>query len=238
MKKTFLLLSIIISSIVTAQTAEDIVKNYYKGIGGQQLEKVHAILQKGKMVSNGMEFPLESYQNTNGQMYTKMNLMGQDMTMVAFDGQKGYVFDNATFGYKDIPDSLANVFKNKAKNLFGYFYNYKKAGHKIKYLGKQKLEGKEYDKVQLNLSEPVEKGVENIFAYFNPETHLLSAVEIKNNGHIVITENGDYKTFDNIKLPTKIVTKVDGNPMVTMQINEVKINPPQPDKAIFIKPKQ
>ncbi len=238
MKKNLFLFAWIISQIISAQSAENIIQNYYKAIGGEKLNQVQAILQKGKMISNGMEFPMESYQNTKGQMYTKMNLMGQDMTMVAFDGQKGFVFDNASFGYKDIPDSLANVFKKKAENLFGYFYQYKKAGHKLKYLGKQKLEGKTYDKVHLILAKPVEKNIQDIFAYFDPKTHLLYAVEIKKDGHLALTENQDYKTFDGLKFPTKIITKIDGNPVMTLQINDLKINPPQPAPAVFAKPKK
>jgi hypothetical protein len=171
-------------------------------------------------------------------MYTKLNMMGSDIIAVAFDGKKGFTFDNMTFGYKDIPDSLASDFKEKAKSMFGYFYNYKQNGHQVKYLGKQDFNGQTYNKVELILAKPVDGGVKNIFAYFNPETHLLDFIEVEKDGHHVITESKNFKDFEGIKFPTKIVTKVDGNPVMTLNLNEVKINPPKPDASIFTKPKQ
>jgi len=237
MRKLFILF-LFISATSWAQNGEQVVQDYFKAIGGEKLQNVQAILQKGVMQSGGIDIPIESYQNKDGQMYSKLNMMGSDIIAVAFDGKKGFRFDNATWGYKDIPDSLANDFKDKAKNMFGYFYNYKEKGYKVKYLGKQNKNGLTYDKVELILVKPVDGGIKNIVAYFNTQTHLLDLVEIKNDGNLITTETKDFKDFDGIKFPTKIVTKVDGNVMMTLNLKEVKINPPKPEASVFTKPKQ
>jgi len=237
MKKLFILF-LFISVTSWAQNAEQVIQNYFKVLGGEKLQNVQSIKQIGVMQSGGVDIPIESYQNKNGQMFSKLTMMGSPIIAVAFDGKKGFVFDNTTWGYKDIPDSLASDFRDKAKNMFGYFYNYKEKGHKVKYLGKQKYNGQTYDKVELILAKPVDGGVKNIIAYFNPETHLLDLVEVKKDGHLVITETKDFKNFDGIKFPTKIVTKVDGVPAMTLNSKEIKINPPKPDTSIFMKPKQ
>lgn len=238
MKKTTFLLFLLTSTALWAQTADQIIQNYINKIGGTKLDQVHAILQKGTMSSNGMDFPMESYQDTSGKIYSKIKMMGTDMTTVAFDGQKGFMFDNASFGYKDIPDSIATHYKSKAKNLFGYFYKYKANGGKVKYLGKQKMDSLQTDAVMLSIAKSPISGINDFTAYFNPTTHLLTALKVLKSGHIIITKPDQYKSFDGILLPTKISTEVDGNPVMTLTIDSIKINPPAPDQSIFIKPKQ
>jgi len=236
--KKLLILFLFISATSWAQNADKIIQDYYKAIGGKKLQNVQAVMQKGVMQSGGVDIPIESYQNKDGQMYSKLNMMGSDIIAVAFDGKKGFTFDNMTFGYKDIPDSLASNFRDKAKNMFGFFYNYKQKGHKIKYLGKQNKNGQTYNKVELILAKPVDGGIKSLVAYFNTQTHFLDLIEVKKDGNLVITETKDFKDFDGIKFPTKIVTKVGENVMVTLNLTEVKINPPKPDPSVFTKPKQ
>ncbi len=238
MKKLFFLTFLLATTTFWAQTADGLVQNYLNAIGGDKLDQVHSILQKGVMNMSGMDFPTESYQDTSGKMYTKLNMMGQEITALAFDGQKGYMFDNATFGYKDIPDSLTHQFKEKAQNLFGYFYRYKQKGSQVKYLGKQKLDSINYDTVLLTLAKPAEGNIKELTVFFNPKTHLIEAIKIVKDGHIIFTKPQAYKTFDGIGLPTKIVTVMDDQPVMTIKLDEIKINPPAPDPSIFSKPKQ
>ena len=179
---------------------------------------------------------MENYKSTSGKMYVKLNMMGQDIVALAFDGQKGYKFDN--FAYTDIPDSLATKFKEKAKNLFGYFYKYKANGIHLKYLGQQKLDSIQAETLQMTFDKPIEGGIKDAVAYFNPETGLLIGIKIVKDGHIVITKPTDYKAFDGILMPTKIINEVDGNTVQTMKFDTIKINPAEPDPAIFEKPKQ
>ncbi len=236
MKKLFLLALMISLTGLQAQKADEIAQKYIEKIGGEKLKQVHSILQKGTMTVNGMDFPMENYKSDSGKMFIKLNMMGQDIVALAFDGQKGYKFDN--FAYTDIPDSLAARFKEKAQNLFGYFYNYKAHGRHLKYLGQQKMDSIQAETLQMTFDQPIEGGVKDFVAYFNPKTGLLMAIKVVKDGHIVITKPTDYKTFDGVLLPTKIINEVDGNTVQTMTFDTVKINPPEPDPAIFIKPKQ
>jgi len=237
MNKILSFILLFIATSVGAQSAEQIIDQYFKAMGGKNIEKVKAISQKGFMSSNGMEFPMENYQDLDGRLVTKMNLMGTDIVAVAFDGKKGYVFDQMTFGYKDIPDSLANNYREKAQNIFGYFYQYKQKGHKAKYLGKQTIQDKTYDKVQLLFSKPME-GLNDVIAYFDPETHLLSMVEVKKDKYTILTKPKNYKKVDGVTFPFALDIEVDGKVMSNLKFDEIKVNPPQPDKSIFTKPKQ
>ena len=234
MKKLFFLIFTLSFSVFWAQKADEIVQNYIQKLGGKKLDKIHSALQKGTMNMNGMDFPMENYQSTDGKMYSKINMMGQDIIVFAFDGQKGYQFKN--FVYEDIPDSLTTQFKAKAKNLFGYFYKYKERGSKIKYSGKQTFDGKETESILITFDKPVEGDIKNLLAYFDPESGLLIGVKIEKDGHTVITRPGNYKMFDGILQPTEITTEFDGNIIQTVKIDTIKFNPPEPDPKIFKKP--
>ena len=236
MKKLLLLALMISISSIWAQTADQIVQKYIQKIGGQKLEQVHGILQKGSMNINGMDFPMENYQDTSGKMYSKINMMGQNIVALAFDGKKGYQFAN--FNYNSIPDSLTTQIKEKAKNLFGYFYKYKEQGRHIKYLGQQKFDDIQAESVQMTFDKPIEGGVKDVIAFFNPETGLIIGVKIVNAGHIIITRPSNYKEFDGILMPTKITNEMDGKIFQTITFDTIQMNPPAPDPAIFEKPKQ
>ena len=236
MKKFISLLLLITGVLVFGQNPEKILDDYYNSIG-KNLDNVHSILQKGKMNINGMEFPMENYQDLEGRMYSKINMMGSEIVAIAFDGNKGYMFDNATFGYKNIPDSLAQKFKNKATGIFGEFYKYKEKGIQLKYLGLKKIGDTEYQAIEAHLKEPAEGDIQDFILYFDPQTHLLSYSEVTTDGKNILVSMEDYKNFDGYMFPSKIDTKVDGVSVTALIFDEIKINPPQPDSSIFTKPK-
>ena len=236
MKKLLLLALMISVTGLWAQKADQIAQNYIRKIGGKKLDQVHSLLQKGTMNMNGMDFPMENYQSTSGKMYSKLKMMGQDIVALAFDGQKGYMFAN--FSYVDIPDSLATQFKEKAKNMFGYFYKYNEHGRHLKYLGQQKFDKIQAESLQMTFDKPIEGGIKDVVAYFNPKTGLLMGVKVIKDGHIVITKPSGYKAFDGISLPTKVTIDMDGNVVQTITFDSIQINPPAPDPTIFIKPKK
>ncbi len=238
MKKLLLYFFIFSGLIASAQKADQLAQNYLDAIGGKKLDQVKSISQKGTMSMNGVDFPMEAYQNINGQMYSKINMMGSDIVAAAFDGQKGYVFDNATFGYKDIPDSLTDAFRQKAKNIFGYFYQYKKNGTTLKYVGQDTFKGKTVEVVEMHLATPGQEGIQDLTVYFDPETHYIAAIKVEKDGHKVLTIPAKYKGFDGVYFPMEMQTEIDGTPMMTIKFEEIKINPPAPDPAIFTKPKQ
>ncbi len=239
MKKIITLLSLFLFAGLSAQTAEQVVDNYLKALGGKEkLASVKSLQKKDTMIANGMSFPMETYQDVNGKIYSTMEMGAQKIVLAAFDGEKGFVFDNATFGYKDVSPEKAKSLKDKAKNLFGYFYDYKKAGHTLKYKGKEIKNGMNAEVVEMHLKEPVEGGVQDLTAYFDAGDHLLKLIEIKNGNNTIVTEIKDYKNFDGILFPVLIETTVNGVPAMTVKTGDVKINVPAPSADKFVKPNQ
>jgi len=222
-----------------AQNSEQVVNNYIKALGGKdKLAAVKAVQKKDILTSNGMDFPMDTYQDITGKIYSEMEMGGQKIILVAFDGKKGFMFDNRSFGYKDIPEDKKNDFINKAKNMFGYFYNYKKAGHSLKYIGQKEKDGQKVDALEMHLKEPVEGGIQDLTAYFDADSHLLKTIEIKKDGNVIVTKINNYKKFDNsdILFPVEIVTEMNGNPVMTLKTQEIEINPTAPSSEKFVKP--
>ncbi len=237
MKKILSLMGLFFVMTGMAQTPDQIVNQYINALGGsEKLSSVKSIQKKDTMVANGMEFPMDTYQDKTGKIYSTMKMGDQEIILLAFDGEKGFMFDNMTYSYKDISPDQAASFKNKAKNMFGYFYEYKKAGHQLKYTGQQTKDGKKMDVVEMHLKEPVEGGIQDLTAYFDADSHLLNLIEVEKNGAKVITRIKGYKTFEGIKFPAEVVTEMNGTPIMTLKTGDVKINAPAPPADKFVKP--
>jgi hypothetical protein len=220
-----------------AQNPDKVIDNYIKALGGaDKLASVKSIHKKDTMIANGMSLPMETYQDTTGKIYSSTEMAGQKIILVAFDGEKGFVFDNTTFGYKDISQDQAESFRNKAKNIFGYFYNYKKEGHTLKYKGKEVKNGKNMEVLEMHLKEPVEGDIQDLTAYFDTDTHLLSMIEIEKDGNLIVTHVENYKPYSGILFPVEITTKLNGNTAMILKNADVTINPPAPSADKFVKP--
>lgn len=236
MKKVFSILLFISAMLLSAQKPEQILDQHFRSLG-KNLDQVQSILQKGKMSMNGIDFPMENYQDTHGKIYSKINMMGNDITVMAFDGKKGYMFDNMSYSYIDIPDSLAQKFQTQAQHIFGEFYHYDKDKLQLKYLGLQKIDGQSYQVVQIHYKKPIETDIQDIILYFNPENHLLTFTRATTQGKIVEVKMDKYQNFDGYLFATQVSTKIDGQIITSINFDQIKINPPEPDPAIFIKPK-
>jgi hypothetical protein len=169
MKKILLLFIAILSTNTFAQDVDQIYNDYVKAIGGKaKLAKVKSIQKTITMkTAQGMEIPMDTYQSSDGTIYTKMSMMGQELIAVAFDGKKGYKM-NQSMGYNDISADDAQKYTEKAKDLFGNLLRYKERGDKLEYIGKEKLDDVDYDALKLVLKTLAEGGISEMLLLFNP----------------------------------------------------------------------
>ena len=89
MKKILLFLVAIATSIsINAQTADEIIANYFENTGGlEKLKQVKGMKITAKMNQQGMEIPLEITQMSDGKQMTVINLQGKEMKQGVFDGE-------------------------------------------------------------------------------------------------------------------------------------------------------
>ena len=123
MKKISLFVSSLIlllgTTQVLAQNADEVINKYIETIGGKQ--KLEALSStKMELVANyqGMEIPVEVSNSKDGKMLVKINLMGKEMTQVAFDGVSGWSTNMMTMKAEKMASEDIENMKNTASRDF------------------------------------------------------------------------------------------------------------------------
>jgi outer membrane lipoprotein-sorting protein len=215
MKKLSLLLKTVIFSLIfvntQAQTADEVVNKYIETIGGKEkLEKLTGI--KMEMVANyqGMEIPVAVTTTKDGKMLVKVNLMGKEMTQVAFDGTSGWSTNMMTMkAEKMTTEDIDNMKKSAGKDFPDPFLNYKDKGYAVEYVGKETKEGTECHKIKLTKTPVMVNGesVEDVtFFYFDAENNVivLTESEIKEGpakGQMMTSTASNYQEVEGIYYP-------------------------------------
>lgn len=194
-----------------AQTADEVINKYIETIGGK--EKLDAIKSiKMEMVANyqGTEIPIEVSNEKNGKMLVKINLMGKEMTQMAFDGANGWTTNMMTMQPEKMSsEDLENIKNTAGKDFPDPFLNYKEKGYKIEYLGKETKEGTECYKIKLTkLPQLVngEKLDDVTFYYFDATDNVIvsSETEIKEGpmkGQMATSKMSNYQEVNGIYFP-------------------------------------
>jgi hypothetical protein len=213
------------SLTVSAQTADEIINKYFENIGGKEkLSKINGF--KMNLVSNynGMEIPIEIFNDKTGKMYVKVNFQGKEITQLAFDGKTGWSTNFMTMK----PEKLDS----------DPFYNYKDKGYKVEFLGKETKEGTECFKIKLTKT-PITvagKKEENVvFYYFDAENYvpIMTESEVKEGpakGQMSTSTMGDYQEVDGMFFP---FTMNQGGQEMT--VKSISINPTVDAKAFEMK---
>lgn len=194
-----------------AQTADEVINKYIETIGGK--EKLDAIKSiKMEMVANyqGTEIPIEVSNEKNGKMLVKINLMGKEMTQMAFDGANGWTTNMMTMKPEKMSsEDIENIKNTAGKDFPDPFLNYKEKGYKIEYLGKETKEGTECYKIKLTkLPQLVngEKLDDVTFYYFDATDNVIvsSETEIKEGpmkGQMATSKMSNYQEVNGIYFP-------------------------------------
>jgi hypothetical protein len=219
MKKILTLVLTLTISISFAQKANKIVERYIDVIGGKEkLSSVKSILQRGTIDQMGQSVEFELYQNTNGNGYMKMKMMGMDLNIYGIKDGKGYTM-NQQMGYDEMSEEDARATAEKNKNIFGNVINNYLNDKEIKYSGKEDVEGKTYEVVELKDNESIVK------VYFDPGTSLIAFSKASTDQGEVVIKVEDYMEAAGIKFPKTIVTESGGQEVIKMTISEIIVNP-------------
>ena len=238
--KTLLLaLTLIAVAPMTAQTADEILSNYFENTGG---ETAWNALQGTKMIGSinaqGMEIPIELYNTKDGKQLVKINLQGQEMTMMSFDGETMWTTNQMTMLPEKSDTETTENMKINNQDFPSPFLNYKEKGYTVEYLGKETKEGTETFKLKLTQKPVMVDGKEEptvSFYYFETENYVPIVVESTINsgpakGQMSINGFSDYQEVGGLYFPFSI--SQDGQPIV---MKEIVLNP-DVDKAFFAFP--
>lgn len=229
LRTLFVALIVMAAVPMSAQTADEILQNYFENTGGAEAwSKLKGAKMIGSANAQGMEIPIEMYQMADGKQLLKINIQGQEMTQYAFDGETMWTTNFMTM----LPEkSDAEATENMKKNVGDFpspFLNYKDKGYTVEYLGKETKEGTETFKLKLTMKPVMVDGKEepNVsFFYFDTENYvpIMSESPIPSGpakGQMAESNFSDYQEVDGLYFPFSISMQGQG---ITMK--EIVLNP-------------
>ncbi|MGA9212540.1 histidine kinase [Kaistella sp.] len=210
MKKIFLVLLMTINSIVSAQTAKEIIDKNIELTGGLTNWKLlNSVLLQGK-VTLGVndEYPIKIYQQRPNLTKTTITIGKKETAVEGYDGTKGYAMNYAANKIQEYPNYMAESFDND-------FIDWENKGFEAKYLGKEKVGDIYCHKVELT------KNVNKTLYFFDSKTYMLLK-EIKKDETLLYS---DYKMVGAVMMPYRIESsspKKDSD--FVMMLNKIETN--------------
>ena len=245
--KTFIfcIISLIAISPVQAQHVDEIVNTYYETIGGKKWDAVRGIRMTANVDQGGMTIPVEVVSLRDGRNYTQITLMGNTMTMAAFDGKTSWTTNYMTMQAEESASEDSENARRSAKEFPNALVNYKDHGYKATLLGSEKVDGAECHKIKLEKKTALVDGKEvpNVeYFYIDKENNVPVMTETEINsgemkGKIAQTKYSDYQEVSGVLIAFSNTSGIKDGQSQAMQFDKVEVNP-QVDDSKFTLPKK
>ena len=214
-------------------TVDDILTKYYENSGGKaRWDSLKSVRMQGQVTVQGMEIPVTIIQTAAGQQKISIKFQGQEITQVAFDGEKGWSTDFMTQkAEKMTPEANANT-RQQVVDFPDAFYNYRAKGYLAQLEGTELIEGQEALKVKL-IKKPVKldgQEQENVVYYFfSPDNYLPVAMRAtslsgQTQGASVETLLDDYREVQGLLFPFSSKISYNGQPGEAIQLENIETN--------------
>ncbi|MFK5981878.1 MAG: outer membrane lipoprotein-sorting protein [Flavobacteriaceae bacterium] len=238
--KTLIIAFLIIAiTPATAQTADEIINNYFENTGGKaNWDKLEGVKMEAEANSQGMVIPVQIYQMKDGKRLVKINLQGQEMTQFSFDGETMWTTNFMTMAPEKSDQETTDNMKTSMKDFPSPLLNYKEKGYTVEKLENETIEGTDTFKIKLTQDPIIVDGVEtaNItYFYFETENFvpIVSETQIQQGpmkGQMSKTTLSDYEEVDGLYFP--FAMNWGGQPI---SIKKIILNP-EIDMAMFAFP--
>ena len=169
LSRVLVLVTLICSYTINAQTVDEIIDNYFENTGGvENWEKIEGIKMNAKVNQGGMEIPIEIVQLKSGKMMTTINFQGQSIKQGVFDGEVLWSSNFMTQKAEKSDEESTNMVKNEMNQFPDPFLNYKEKGFTAELVGTETVDGSETFKIKLTTTPNIIEGKEvpSIAYYF------------------------------------------------------------------------
>lgn len=226
-----------LSTMLFAQTADEVVAKFIEGHGGYEILKaVNAMKITGTRSQMGMDIPFIVMQKRPNKMHVSGTFQGMSYIQ-AFDGETGWSV-NPFMGDPEpqpLPENQQKRLKDDS-DIDGPLVDYKEKGHQVEVIGKEEMEGSQVIKIQVTL-----KSGDIQYWYLDAEYFIelkvVGKAEEMGQTYDVETTFSDYKDVGGMMIAHATETKINGNLAYTMKIDKVEINIPIDDSQ-FVMPKK
>jgi len=232
-----ILLPMACATLLSAQTAEELVNKNLQAHGGvDKLKAIHSARMTGKMHQGSITLAITldtMAPDLLRQSFTFMSMTGIE----AYDGTSGWRI--MPFGGRKDPELLGEddlrVLQNEA-DFYGHLTDYQAKGSTVEYLGHDTVDGDDAYRLRVTL-----KNGDIIYYLLDPETFLEIRTESVTHIHGSVrqsfSEMGCYKMVDGVYFPFAIQTGNPRSPGETskLTIDKIEVNLPL-DPAEFKMP--
>ena len=189
MKKIVFVLMMLVSGIISAQTAKEIIdQNIEKSGGLTNWKLLNSIILQGKLILGiNDSYPIKIYQQRPNLTKTVITINKKETAIEGYDGKKGYAMNYATNKLQEYPNYNAESFDTD-------FIDWENKGFEAKYLGKEKVGETYCHKVELT------KNVNKTIYYFDTKNYMLLK-EVKSDETLSYS---DYRKVGSLLMPYKI----------------------------------
>jgi len=233
MKRIFLFAALLSTSLLRAQTVDEVIQKYTQAMGGlDAFNKVTTAKMTATMAQQSMEMPVVTQIVVNKAARTDVSAMGFQIINVYNNGT-GWKQNH--FAGVETPTPITGAELTDAKgqiSLLNHLMDYKARGHKVELAGKEDVEGVSCFKINL-----INKDDGKTIVYFIAVADYIlvksvASRELQGQDVEIETFYSDYKTFGGIKFPMVKTQKVMGQNFATVTYTNIELNVPV-DEAIF-----
>ncbi len=230
----FLLLSLFALNL-KAQSVDEVIAKYIKFTGGEKhWKKINSIVSLGTYNYGGIEFPFQAWSKAP-DLYKYVVSAGGKYFAQAFDGKDGWKIDQ----FKDetaktiLTGKQGRAMANESDiEMESRFINYKQKGYKAILQGKESIAGEPCYQVKFFTSE----ADTSTWLFSVQNFALLKKQAVSNNieldGSTLDTYYSDYRKVNGITMPFKLISKVNDQTILTIEIKNIQFNTFIPD-SIF-----
>jgi hypothetical protein len=234
-KQTFLLLILSVTSYnLFAQSADDIINDYFTAIGGRdKIGQINSVHMTGTFSIMGTDGD-EEVTILNGKGFKSVvSFNGQNVEQAVTDS--GGWMINPFMGSSDpvaLPQDQYAAVKDQIY-VGGVLFNYKNNGTQVQYLGMDTVDGKSAYKIEATSPDSVKTTF-----YIDSSTHYLVQLMREFQGQVTTAKYSDFRKtdFGNIMPYAEELTLPQGM-QATMTTSKVEVNVPV-DPSVFDMPKQ
>ena len=227
-KLVFIMAGLIMMSVISAQTIDEIVKKYTEA---NKLDNV-ANLKTIKITANisvmGMEMPMVIWMKNPNKIKSVTTFNGQDMIQV-FDGTKGYAVNPMTGSTDPVEMTPDQIKQTLRSSMFqNSMADYLKNGQLV-LVGEENVS----DKPAYKLKATVEGGTE-IDMFIDKASYFLVKTSTTVSGMTMDSFPTDYTETSGVIVPMKTSTSAQGMDML-INFTKVEVDTPMEDSIFVVK---
>jgi hypothetical protein len=231
-KLIFIMAGLIIMSVISAQSLDEIVKKYTEANKLDHVASLKTIKITGNMSMMGMEMPMVMFMKNPNKIKLVTTFNGQDMIQ-AFDGEKGYVVSPMTGSTDPVEMTPEQVNQTLRSCMFQNFMNSYLKNGQLALAGEENVN----DKPAYKIKATIEGGaVIDMFidksSYFLVKTSTTTSM----NGMTVTMDSylSDYTDTSGVMIPMKTSNSAQGMDIL-INFTKVEVDVPMQDSIFKIK---